>query len=198
MDHDFNGDEKSLQGSNEDLDWLAFCYTVDELDESGRVEFEQKLDQDQNARRAVADAVLIQQLVHAATEKSRQQSVAVVSKSKVSIWNSQLHVSLITACSAAILILVGLMVFQNQTEPPASAAMGEELSQAVAYAELYDVEAAVVTSEFSPEFLFEDEKELVNNQSDVDQFDDESEWVEEPSEWMYVALTDMEFEEAME
>lgn len=49
-----------------DLEWLAFCYVADELDASERESFELRLDQDQEARDAVASVVVQTGVLNAA------------------------------------------------------------------------------------------------------------------------------------
>ncbi|WP_435018804.1 hypothetical protein TA3x_000790 [Tundrisphaera sp. TA3] len=47
----------------DDLDWLAFLYVSDEMDDAGRAAFEDRLDRDQSAREAVAGAIGMAQVV---------------------------------------------------------------------------------------------------------------------------------------
>ena len=49
-----------------DLEWLAFCYIADELDETAREQFESRLATDQVARECVAEAMEHTQLMYVA------------------------------------------------------------------------------------------------------------------------------------
>ena len=49
-----------------DLDWLAFCYIADELDDQTRDKFELRLSHDQAARQAVVQAMETAQAINAA------------------------------------------------------------------------------------------------------------------------------------
>jgi len=67
--------------SDNNLEWLAFCYVADELDADERQQFEQRLSEDQSARDAVANAVSLSQFVYAAhreTELSNNISASLV------------------------------------------------------------------------------------------------------------------------
>ena len=51
-----NGAQRPAE-SNNDLSWQAFCYVANELDAKARRQFEIRLEQDQIARDAVAQAL---------------------------------------------------------------------------------------------------------------------------------------------
>ena len=97
-----------------DLDWLAFCYIANELDQPHRDEFELRLAVDQQAREAVVTAMEHAQLLDAVLE-SRDQLPAGKSdhvserKSAYSVSITRFSRKLIGTAAALLLIATGLM-----------------------------------------------------------------------------------------
>lgn len=70
---EMNNNETRDFDSN-DLDWLAFCYIADELEDTQRSEFEARLEVDQVAREAVLSAMLSATALDSAIAASHQPS----------------------------------------------------------------------------------------------------------------------------
>ena len=60
-----NQDQAKQDQNSQDLNWLAFCYVVDELSPADALSFEERLASDQAAREALAEAVLLTQALAA-------------------------------------------------------------------------------------------------------------------------------------
>ena len=65
-----------LVESNNDLSWQAFCYVANELDTKARRQFEIRLEQDQNARDAVAQALDNARLLDLAMSSTNDHSAS--------------------------------------------------------------------------------------------------------------------------
>ena len=152
-----------------DLDWLAFCYVADELDDAQTAEFEIRLESDQAARDAVVAAM------HSATAIDRALATSVASntqnqlpeKRRTSFW---FQPAPLLAAVVALMLLVALINFDFKSNDGGVASQGD-LAEAWA-------------SSFSEESeLAEEVVTLV----DYTSFDAEA---EEDNSWLLAALID--------
>jgi hypothetical protein len=153
-----------------DLDWLAFQYIHDELSADQAEEFEQRMAEDQAAREAVAEAVLLCQAVAAGAKE------VIPAGTEHRSW--LLHAAWAAIGAAACLALV--FVLRSPTRQPVT-----PLAQRPQLSDLTDEELALVwaLSLESPEGLLVDDEDL-NLASDTR--DAEREVVVPP--WMLEAL----------
>ena len=95
---------------HDDLNWLAFRYVAGELDEAETLAFETRLEADQDAREAVARAVMFSRCVAAATDDGQPSRTAPVCElaSPVPVAGRGSAWGWVTALvvSAAMLVLV--------------------------------------------------------------------------------------------
>lgn len=100
-----------------ELDWLAFQYIADELDESKRAAFEEQLAEDQRAREAVARSV---ELTQAMSTAARVHQCRASIEQKVDLWR---HVGWTAGAIAGCLafVLAYQLIRGRIVEPPSIA-----------------------------------------------------------------------------
>ena len=165
-----------IQSKQEALQWLAFCYVADELNEQDRNEFELRLEDDHEAREAVVDAMQQAELIWLACDTSnsqtREKSVRLAAKSKTRLTRSA---ALLASAAALLLMVASWGWFANQ-ETPANTGLSESENLAVALAELVE--------DARDDYVIADGFEEI-------EFDDQDSFEEDDmSDWMFVALTD--------
>lgn len=165
------------------LDWLAFCYIADELDEEQRDAFELRLAEDQQARDAVVHAMEQSQLMYAALTEIE---VAAAPSMQVRVPNQlsvQLASRLLAFAAALLLMTTGLIWlassdYMSSYHPPLAqnhSAVFDSEKLAIAWAdsldEINDVNFEMTTDEDSG-------------------YSDQA--VERVEDWMFFALEDLE------
>ena len=162
-----------------DLDWMAFCYVADELSGDQLAQFESRLENDQAAREAVAEAVKISTAVFecdaASTPIPTREVSASTSTSRASQW--------VLVIAAALLVGVGLAAWiaNSNSGPTEIVAELNDEDLAIAWA---DTIQEVDINDSADEFL--DEFQLASSESGSDEGDE--------AEWMYVAFTELELD----
>lgn len=170
--------------NHNDLDWLAFCYVADELDEGMRAKFEARLENDELAQQAVADAVqqarvLYTSLDSTSTNDVKEPVVLAVPMDRNSIKRS----GILLASSAAMLMLLAGWAWFSIPLSGNPDALAESDSDRLASAW---VETLVVMSDDELDDFIEEES------FDTESIDEESD------NWMLVALTDIEDSEGLD
>ena len=189
MNHDcnFSIDDESNQGFvPNDSDWLAFCYIADELDEAQRAAFELRLENDEQAQNSLVDAIRESQLVFASLDTTssnvvQDQVTVSLAPPASSIGSTNRSIAskrfgLLVGSAAAILLLVGNWAWfsnpsSNETELAAVISDSDQLASAW-------VDTVAMMDDEELEELIEE--------------DDRAELDEESSDWMFVALTEIE------
>jgi anti-sigma-K factor RskA len=173
---------RNPENSN-DLEWLAFCYVADELENSDREQFELRLENDNEAREAVVTAMQNAEMLWLAydeqsaldgqTHATRRTSLVKANR-KTLLRRSG---SLFAAAAAMLLMVAGWGWWSNQAGT-ASPVASESETLAVVLAELYEeqpIEEIIESMEI-------EEIEIAAADYGDEEF----------SDWMYVALTDLE------
>ena len=133
MTSNFQTDQIDLDSFDpNDLHWLAFCYIADELDPAEREAFEIRLQQEQPARDAVADAVKHASLVNASLAATSLQTSSVqksqaTSKRDAAPNKIPMRRASILAAAAAVLLVTALVWYQ--TPGPSIQPNGDELAE---------------------------------------------------------------------
>ena len=185
-----NSNLNKMNQSNQvnELEWLAFCYISDELSDLETAAFEARLENDQVAREAVANAVEQGQLVFATIKSDSLQHTQNVLQVKDSLVKDSLakekeqsstrRASVLFAAAAALLLMVGSWAWMNAQSSPSVAGDTEGLAEVWG-----DTLASMSEEPLTTDGLILDEPEieLVDTTFDTDSED-----------WMFVALTEME------
>ena len=116
MNNSHQNPERSSASSSSELPWLAFCYVANELDAETRREFEIRLEHDQTAREAVAQAfdnawmldqaLSAQDSPQAATCELPQLKIERAGRSNAITSNRLLPAVLLGLCVAMVLAMV--------------------------------------------------------------------------------------------
>ncbi len=181
-----NDNEKTMN----DLEWLAFCYIADELEQPQRDEFELRLAEDQEARDAVVSAMETAQLLNAALESVAlpDNGTTQVSERKSAYTISSLpsQKSLMAAAAAIVLAVSGLIWLANSPgldarPDPIARQMNADPNADLAFAWAGSLELADELAEFPL-----DENGLTEVVFESDSL------IEEVDDWMVLALADLE------
>ncbi len=138
-----------------DLEWLAFCYIADELDETAREQFESRLATDQVARECVAAAMEQTQLMYAALAAPHPSAARLVhGKTFVPDLESRSRKSatifpawVFSVAAACVLLALGWLAFGRKSlDKPAQPAIAKSDRE-------MDLEPATIESstEFRPD-----------------------------------------------
>lgn len=160
-----------------DLDWIAFCYVADELSGDQLAQFEARLETDQAARDAVAEAMKISMAVYESGSSTVTPSVPGYSVSESANSTATNRVSQwMLALTAALLIGVGLAAWIANSNSGTSESVAEvnEEELAIAWADTFE------------------EVEFKDSVDGLDEFASSEESVSDEGEWMYVAFTELE------
>ena len=164
--------------AQENLDWLAFCYVADELDVKQRTEFENRLEHDELARDAVVDAMKQAELLWLAMDQEVGEPTKLAKEIVVSNRRALMrYAAAILTVSAALLMMVFAPTWFASPENATSQALSESETIAVVLAELLEEEG-----DFEELGFEEPDYEVAENDTEEDEF----------SDWMYVAMTDLE------
>lgn len=169
----------SFDSEFKDLNWLAFCYIADELDQAERMAFESRLLDCENAREAVVDAVRDSQTLYE-TLKSKPQPLAHAVNLAVpkQATHTRRWTAAIVATAAAVLLAVSCWSIISRPSTPVIASESDGLAAAW-------VETLVTMSDTElDEFINEEfpQTEVVTDELD---------------NWMFVALSEADSEESV-
>ena len=198
--------------ASDDLDWLAFCYIADEMTEVEEREFELRMEHDQSVRDAVARAQELGELTYGGFDSLRStepvHSDRVVSAANVCLsanrFRRQVPGILFAAAVCISLVAVG-WVWQMSHPSHVETALTMEVADVWSQLAVWDDrngELPVRESLFSEDDLWLN-SQLGNNRQGqltptvaaderVDDLNDES------SNWMLLALIDLEYEQETE
>jgi len=202
MKHDqnnLNADDSIHPFETDDLSWLAFCYIADELNETQRAAFELRLEHDELAQNSLVDAMLESNLVFATLESTssnflqNQDMIAIAPQAPFTHRTDEVRgdsgrtkfgtrLGLFLALPVAILIMVGSWsLLSNHSND--DSAVAESTIEDSANDESDRLASAWV-----------DTMELMNEAELDELIDEESQGdlTDESSDWMFVALTDLE------
>ncbi len=188
---DYISDQTNLgddaEFNSNDVEWLAFCYIADELDHVERDQFENRLENDELAQQAVADAMQFAQVLYSSLNSTSfndgKEPVAIVSRDVPA--NQRGFKRARTTFTAAVVMLVvvaGWAWFSNSDLGNSNAVMASD-SDRLASAW---VETMMVMSDEGLDDFIEDESAIVDSSD------------EESDDWMLLALTDLEDSEGAE
>ena len=168
--------EKPESLNNQDLDWLAFCYIANELDESARAEFQVRLENDELAQQAVVDAVQQSQLIYSSllpleTHEPVNLASSAADRPRKSYRRSGI---LFTSAAALAMVVAGWGWYASQDR---SGAIANNDSDQLANAW---VETLVAMNENDLEINLDEETQPIEVAYDLS------------DDWMLVALTDLE------
>ena len=164
---------------SQDLDWLAFCYIANELDEAEREEFETRLLECETAREAVVDAVRDLQILYSSLQEDSQPIAAQVNLPSKKSDPRQRWIATFVASVAAVLLAVNSWSLVFPPDNPVVATESDGLAAAW-------VETLITMSdEELDEFINE---EVPQTEVSTDGLDD----------WMFVALSDADSSESIE
>ena len=167
----------SFNSEFKDLNWLAFRYIADELDQTERMAFESRLLDCENAREAVVDAVRDSQTLYE-TLKSESQPLVNLAVPKQAT-HMRRWTAAIVATAAAALLAVNCWSIISPPSTPVIASESDGLAAAW-------VETLVTMSDTElDEFINEEfpQTEVVTDELD---------------NWMFVALSEADSEESVE
>jgi len=178
-----NNENENREPSNDDLDWLAFCYVTDELDAQSRAAFVHRLATDVDACEAVADAVQLSSLVYEVAEADCERLVELPAdpseRDQPAKWS--FVPTLVFAASVMMCLLAAGWIWNNATDSQQPIAQTPDVNQlATTWAEALvdedgnDFESVILTT--ATESVFGGEID------DADSDDG----------WLLVALADME------
>jgi len=169
----------SFDSEFKDLNWLAFCYIADELDQTERMAFESRLLDCENAREAVVDAVRDSQTLYETLNSEPQPLAHVVN---LAVPKQAPHTlrwtAAIVATAAAALLAVNYWSILSPTNTQVIASESDGLAAAW-------VETLVTMSDTElDEFINEEfpQTEVVSDELD---------------NWMFVALSEANSEESV-
>ena len=162
--------------NDQELDWLAFCYLANELDDTERIRFESLLENDATAQQAVVEAMEQTQLIYASLDQAPVPIVQRVSlAAPVAItYRRKLTRVLLASVAALLLIVTGWDWYAGQHNAPIVDGDSDGLASAW-------VETLVAMNDDSFDGLFEEE--VTADDFGTDYLSDD---------WMFVALTDLE------
>ena len=193
---------KKFEAVSDDLDWLAFGYLMNELSDQQRVDFEDRLADDQLAQKALIRAVELTAGIHAScTEQVREVAATYVidanfdevnansensplnrPAAKYSLTSSRVAAVTGIAAGIALLITGSFFYFTKPAEVPVVAKTFESEQQlAFNWASLMDFDSNDAIEALSSGFGFSDDFEI---ESEVDHSADS----ENESAWLYVAV----------
>jgi ferric-dicitrate binding protein FerR (iron transport regulator) len=183
-DRNFSNDaESNGEFDPNDLDWLAFCYLADELDEAQRAAFELRLESDEQAQNSLVAAMRESQLVFATLDSTssnvtQDQATITLAPQAFSTQSSiaKKRFGLLIGSAAAICLLVGGWAWYSNPS-------NDESEMAVAISDSDQLASAWVDTAL----ILDDESldELIDEDSRI-------ELDEESADWMFVALTELE------
>ena len=187
--------DQNKQTTPEDLGWLAFLYVSDELEATEREAFEARLESDELAQQALVEAVEQTQLIYAShsivgdasTDKAKMTSVA---STRIPLLKRP---SVLLAAAAAMLLAIGawsyLVPANNSTNPEVASVNGDDDGLAEVWADAFAEKEELVLDAISDEAFddFEFDNELAYDSAEDSEED-----------WMFVALTGLEPDDAME
>ena len=161
---------KSRSDFDTELEWTAFCYVADELQDKERVAFEQRLGSDELAQQAVVSAVALSELIFAA---SHLDGVGGSAKTRLSPANSNWMANPVLprwVCGAAVLLAVtaGAWLTIGHSDAPEGLLVMESPSVATAWADSF--------ADVSMDESLVAEVELAMNFED-EVFDDSAAWM---------------------
>lgn len=141
----------------EELDWLAFQYVMNELTEADRVAFELRLEDDQEAREAVARAVELSAAIRMQPSAIQRPTVAATASTmpRVSIHKMMLWVGTLAAA-----VLVALSLWLRPTLPSAQGVGATDIALAWNQLRQAEEETAPTTEpvdDIESDWLLEDE-----------------------------------------
>lgn len=168
--------ENQISPDQEELNWLAFCYIAEELDEPARTNFENRLEHDQAAREAVANAMAQAQFIWEACDQSSASPRTKFNPQPVAHNNK---LGLFVGIAAALALMVGGFMWMANSDNGVNSitdAQDQESQVALAFGEVIAED-----NDAANEFVSEPYYQEVNF-VDSDEEDD----------WLYVALTDLE------
>ena len=174
-----NSDPLSFDSEFKDLNWLAFCYIADELNETERMAFESRLLDCENAREAVVDAVRNSRALYE-TLKSEPESLSHVVNlaAPKQVSHTLRWTAAIVATAAAVLLAVNNWSIISPPSTPVITSESDGLAAAW-------VETLVTMSDIElDEFINEEfpQTEVVTDELD---------------NWMFVALSEADSEESV-
>jgi len=162
-----------------DLNWLAFCYIANELDQTEREEFETRLLECETAREAVVAAVRDSQILYSSLQKDPQPIAAQVNLASEKSNPRHRWIATFVASAAAVLLAVNSWSFIFPPNRPIVATESDGLAAAW-------VETLITMSdEELDEFINED---VPQPEVATDGLDD----------WMFVALSDADSSESID
>ncbi|MDB4371369.1 hypothetical protein N9Z44_04640 [Mariniblastus sp.] len=162
-----------------DLNWLAFCYIANELDQTEREEFETRLLECETAREAVVDAVRDSQILYSSLQEDPQPIAAQVNLASEKSNPKHRWIATFVASAAALLLAVNSWSFIFPPNRPIVATESDGLAAAW-------VETLITMSdEELDEFINE---EVPQPEVATDGLDD----------WMFVALSDADSSESID
>lgn len=162
-----------------DLNWLAFCYIANELDQTEREEFETRLLECETAREAVVDAVRDSQILYSSLLEDPQPIAAQVNLASEKSNPKHRWIATFVASAAAVLLAVNSWSFIFPPNRPIVATESDGLAAAW-------VETLITMSdEELDEFINE---EVPQPEVATDGLDD----------WMFVALSDADSSESID
>ena len=169
-------EKENLQFAS-DLDWMAFCYVADELSGLQLAEFESRLETDQEAREAVAQAMALATDIY----RSDQPAVRSVANRNSGVA-SDTHRKILGWSSAAVL-LVGISLFawyliDSSGNEVADDAVGSAQKLAEVWVNGLEDDVAITLVDFSPD--------------SIDEFEFQSDSDSEGDDWMLIALNELE------
>ena len=162
-----------------DLNWLAFCYISNELDQTEREEFETRLLECETAREAVVDAVRDSQILYSALQEAPQPIAAQVNLASEKSNLRHRWIATFVASAAAVLLAVNSWSFFFPPNRPVVATESDGL--AAAWVETL----FTMSDEELDEFINE---EVPQPEVATDGLDD----------WMFVALSDADSSESID
>ncbi|MDA7878904.1 hypothetical protein N9B09_01380 [bacterium] len=173
----------SFDSESKDLNWLAFCYIADELDQTERMAFESRLLECEDAREAVVDAVRDSQTLYGTLQSESQPLAHGVNLAAPKQATHTLRwTATLVATAAAVLLAVNSWSFifpPNTPNTPVVAADSDGLAAAW-------VETLITMSDAElDEFINE---EFPQTEVVTDELDD----------WMFVALSEADSKEGVE
>ena len=172
--------ESSLFDSDpKNLNWLAFCYIADELDQTERDEFEARLGECEIAREAVVAAVRDSQVLYKTLVQDAQPLASGVTLASQETKPGLRWMATLVASAAAVLLVVNSWSFIFPTNGTIVATESDGLAAAW-------VETLVTMSdEELDEFINEEvpQTEVVTDESD---------------DWMFVALAEADSLESID
>lgn len=127
-----------------DLDWLAFCYIADELDDAQTAKFEARLEADQAARDAVLTAMLSANAIDSAFAASVEPRAKnqLPQKSRSSFWFQPAPMFAAITC---LMLMIALLNFDFNDNNDGVVASQNDLAEAWASSLAMDNEPAEET-----------------------------------------------------